>query len=124
LTDRHEADSPRPWSVDDAPASFIAGQLRAIVGVTTAPGPQITSARILGERTMPCEEAAAATTSALPPSAERPPTIRARALVHHPLHKSAPKPTTPVIGQHEDIGARCVHARAIVPNGLPAAGPA
>jgi len=33
LTDRHEADSPRPWSVDDAPASFIAGQLRAIVGV-------------------------------------------------------------------------------------------
>jgi len=33
LTDRHEADSPHPWSVDDAPASFIAGQLRAIVGV-------------------------------------------------------------------------------------------
>ncbi len=33
LTDRHEADSPRPWSVDDAPASFVAGQLRAIVGV-------------------------------------------------------------------------------------------
>jgi len=33
LTDRHEADSPRPWSVDDAPASFIAAQLRAIVGV-------------------------------------------------------------------------------------------
>jgi len=33
LTDRHEADNPSPWSVDDAPASFIAGQLRAIVGV-------------------------------------------------------------------------------------------
>ncbi len=33
LTDRHEAGRPRPWSVDDAPASFIAGQLRAIVGV-------------------------------------------------------------------------------------------
>lgn len=33
LTDRHEADSPRPWSVDDAPATFVAGQLRAIVGV-------------------------------------------------------------------------------------------
>jgi len=33
LTARHEADSPRPWSVDDAPAAFIAGQLRAIVGV-------------------------------------------------------------------------------------------
>ncbi len=33
LTDRHEADNPSPWSVDDAPTSFIAGQLRAIVGV-------------------------------------------------------------------------------------------
>lgn len=33
LTDRHEADNPRPWSVDDAPAFFVAGQLRAIVGV-------------------------------------------------------------------------------------------
>lgn len=33
LTDRHEADSSRSWTVDDAPASFIAGQLRAIVGV-------------------------------------------------------------------------------------------
>lgn len=33
LTDRHEADSPRPWAVDDAPASFVTGQLRAIVGV-------------------------------------------------------------------------------------------
>ena len=33
LTDRHEAGNPRPWSVDDAPASFVAGQLRAIVGV-------------------------------------------------------------------------------------------
>lgn len=33
LTDRHEADSPHPWSVDDAPEAFISGQLRAIVGV-------------------------------------------------------------------------------------------
>lgn len=33
LTDRHEAGTPNPWSVDDAPAPFIAGQLRAIVGV-------------------------------------------------------------------------------------------
>jgi transcriptional regulator len=33
LTDRHEADNPKPWSVDDAPGAFIAGQLRAIVGV-------------------------------------------------------------------------------------------
>ena len=33
LTDRHEAERPDPWSVDDAPAAFIAGQLRAIRGV-------------------------------------------------------------------------------------------
>jgi transcriptional regulator len=33
LTDRHEAANPQPWSVDDAPSAFIAGQLRAIVGV-------------------------------------------------------------------------------------------
>jgi transcriptional regulator len=33
LTAKHEAASPRPWSVDDAPAEFIDGQLRAIVGV-------------------------------------------------------------------------------------------
>ena len=33
LTGRHEAASPRPWSVDDAPPAFVAGQLRAIVGV-------------------------------------------------------------------------------------------
>ncbi len=33
LTDRHEAGEPSPWSVDDAPPAFVAGQLRAIVGV-------------------------------------------------------------------------------------------
>lgn len=33
LTARHEDRTPRPWSVDDAPASYLAGQLRAIVGV-------------------------------------------------------------------------------------------
>lgn len=33
LTDRHEAARPEPWSVDDAPPAFLAGQLRAIVGV-------------------------------------------------------------------------------------------
>jgi len=33
LTDRHEAGRSHPWSVDDAPAEYIAGQLRAIVGV-------------------------------------------------------------------------------------------
>jgi len=33
LTDRYEVDNPMRWSVDDAPATFVAGQLRAIVGV-------------------------------------------------------------------------------------------
>jgi transcriptional regulator len=33
LTGVHEAGFDHPWSVDDAPERFIAGQLRAIVGV-------------------------------------------------------------------------------------------
>ena len=33
LTERHEAGREHPWSVDDAPAAYVAGQLRAIVGV-------------------------------------------------------------------------------------------
>ncbi|KUM33790.1 FMN-binding negative transcriptional regulator [Arthrobacter sp. EPSL27] len=33
LTEQHEAASDHPWAVDDAPARYIAGQLRAIVGV-------------------------------------------------------------------------------------------
>ena len=33
LTDLHESREPAPWSVDDAPAAFVGGQLRAIVGV-------------------------------------------------------------------------------------------
>jgi transcriptional regulator len=33
LTERHEARRAKPWSVDDAPPRFHAGQLRAIVGI-------------------------------------------------------------------------------------------
>ncbi|GAA2594690.1 FMN-binding negative transcriptional regulator [Winogradskya consettensis] len=33
LSDRHEAGREHPWSVDDAPEKYVAGQLRAIVGV-------------------------------------------------------------------------------------------
>ena len=33
LTARHEAGRAKPWSVDDAPPQFHAGQLRAIVGI-------------------------------------------------------------------------------------------
>jgi transcriptional regulator len=33
LPEKHEAGQARPWTVDDAPPAFVAGQLRAIVGV-------------------------------------------------------------------------------------------
>jgi transcriptional regulator len=33
LTAQHEAGMTHPWSPDDAPAAFLAGQLRAIVGL-------------------------------------------------------------------------------------------
>ena len=33
LTRLHEGPRPEPWAVDDAPAAFVAGQLRGIVGV-------------------------------------------------------------------------------------------
>ena len=33
LTALHEADQEHPWSVDDAPPAYVAGQLRAVVGV-------------------------------------------------------------------------------------------
>jgi transcriptional regulator len=36
LSDHHEAGRAAPWSVDDAPEKFVAGQLRAIVGVEIA----------------------------------------------------------------------------------------
>ena len=36
LTAKHEAGIAHPWSVDDAPPEYIAGQLRAIVGIEVA----------------------------------------------------------------------------------------
>jgi transcriptional regulator len=33
LTDRHEADQPRPWSIADAPEDYIAMMLNGIVGI-------------------------------------------------------------------------------------------
>ena len=33
LTEKHEAGREHPWAVSDAPADYVAGQLRAIVGV-------------------------------------------------------------------------------------------
>ena len=36
LSERHEAGRAEPWSVDDAPPPYIAGQLKAIIGVEIA----------------------------------------------------------------------------------------
>jgi transcriptional regulator len=33
LTDRHEQGRSKPWSVADAPADYLDGMLRAIVGI-------------------------------------------------------------------------------------------
>ena len=33
LTDRHEAGAAQPWPIDAAPAAYLEGQLRAIIGV-------------------------------------------------------------------------------------------
>ncbi|WP_425562090.1 FMN-binding negative transcriptional regulator [Microbacterium kribbense] len=33
IAGRHEADCDQPWAVTDAPEKYVAGQLRAIVGV-------------------------------------------------------------------------------------------
>ena len=46
LTNRHEGARVKPWSVSDAPADFIAAQLRGIVGV------RIPVARFEGKRKM------------------------------------------------------------------------
>jgi transcriptional regulator len=34
LTDRQEASQPRPWAVTDAPAPFVAAQLKGILGIS------------------------------------------------------------------------------------------
>jgi transcriptional regulator len=46
LTDMHERDSAVPWAVNDAPESFVAAQLRAIVGL------RLPITRIEGKRKM------------------------------------------------------------------------
>jgi transcriptional regulator len=46
LTDLHEAGRSAPWSVGDAPEPFVAGQLRAIVGL------RLPIARLEGKRKM------------------------------------------------------------------------
>jgi transcriptional regulator len=44
LTDHHEAQRAAPWHVDDAPADYIAAQLKAIVGI------ELTITSLIGKR--------------------------------------------------------------------------
>ena len=53
LTDAHEKGRARPWSVDDAPAEFVAGQLKGIVGVV------LTVERMIGKRKLSQNRSAA-----------------------------------------------------------------
>ncbi|KMO41944.1 transcriptional regulator [Methylobacterium variabile] len=46
LTERHEGARPAPWAVADAPADFVAAQLRGIVGL------RLTITRLEGKRKM------------------------------------------------------------------------
>jgi transcriptional regulator len=53
LTDAHEAKRAQPWSVDDAPAEFVAGQLKGIVGVV------LRVERLIGKRKLSQNRSAA-----------------------------------------------------------------
>jgi len=53
LTDAHEARRAQPWSVDDAPGDFVAGQLKGIVGVV------LRVERLIGKRKLSQNRSAA-----------------------------------------------------------------
>lgn len=53
LTARHEQAQPRPWAVTDAPESFVAGQLKGIVGIA------LRIERLTGKRKLSQNRAAA-----------------------------------------------------------------
>ena len=51
LTRQHEAPLPQPWKMSDAPADYLAGQLRRIVGI------EIEIVRLVGKRKLGQDEA-------------------------------------------------------------------
>ena len=71
LTERHEAGQERPWSVDDAPADFVAAQLRAIVGI------ELRITRLEGKRKLSQNRSAADVRGVIAALAEGTPTQRA-----------------------------------------------
>jgi transcriptional regulator len=53
LTERHEGERAKPWGVDDAPADFMAMQMRAIVGIEIAIMRLVGKWKVSQNRTMP-----------------------------------------------------------------------
>jgi transcriptional regulator len=51
LTDQHEATLAEPWRVDDTPATFLAGQLKGIVGIEITVGDVRAKAKLSQGRT-------------------------------------------------------------------------
>jgi transcriptional regulator len=68
LTERHEAAFERPWSVSDAPPDYIAGQLRAIVGVELAITRIEAKAKLSQNRSVADQEGAATALASGSPS--------------------------------------------------------
>jgi transcriptional regulator len=55
LTDRYEAQRPRPWQVGDAPADYLASQLKGIVGVVLHIR-HLTGVRKFGQNKSPADQ--------------------------------------------------------------------
>ena len=79
LTERHEAGRAHPWAVSDAPADFVAAQLRGIVGVRL-PIARVQAKRKLSQNRNPADRAGAI--AGLAASAD--PADRALAALMHP----------------------------------------
>jgi len=60
LTRHHERTQARPWSVDDAPPAFVAGQLKAIVGIVLRIDHLIGKRKLSQNRALADREGAAA----------------------------------------------------------------
>ena len=54
LSDRHEAGRPQPWSIEDAPESYVAALLRGIVGVEMD-AREVTAKRKLSQQKDPAD---------------------------------------------------------------------
>jgi transcriptional regulator len=71
LTQRHEQQRPAPWAVDEAPADYIAAQLRGIIGIRMALTRIDAKAKMSQNRSPEDRERMAADLQASPHEAER-----------------------------------------------------